>query len=101
MMQPSELASREFFKKLSALPFVEAIWLYGSRARGDADDWSDYDLAIICPMATTEEWYIITQIAAHAGLLVKVECVRYDTIQDDIFREQINRYHEVLYDKRG
>jgi uncharacterized protein len=101
MPKPADIGGAKFLSQLCELPFVDAIWLYGSRARGDHDDWSDVDLAIHCPTATEEEWRKITEIAANAGLLVKVECVRYDAINDDVFREQITRYHEVLYDKRG
>lgn len=39
----------KFFSKLSNLPYVEAIWLYGSRARGDNQDMSDIDIAIFSP----------------------------------------------------
>ncbi|HEV2916259.1 MAG TPA: nucleotidyltransferase domain-containing protein [Candidatus Babeliales bacterium] len=40
----------QFFKKLIALPYIEKIILYGSRARGDTRDRSDIDLAIECPL---------------------------------------------------
>ena len=45
-----------FIEKLKELPFVDAIWLYGSRARGDFQDRSDIDLAIVCPKASDEDW---------------------------------------------
>lgn len=45
-----------FLQKLEQLPFIEKIWLYGSRARGDSRDRSDIDLAIECPSATFLDW---------------------------------------------
>ena len=38
----------DFIKKLKALPFVERIILFGSRARGDNLPRADIDLAIDC-----------------------------------------------------
>ncbi|MBO4588748.1 MAG: nucleotidyltransferase domain-containing protein [Bacteroidales bacterium] len=34
-------------KALKILPEGSSLWLYGSRARGDAHDGSDYDLLIL------------------------------------------------------
>ena len=35
-------------KKIKNLNFVKEVWLFGSRARGDNEDKSDIDLAIVC-----------------------------------------------------
>lgn len=42
----------QFIEKLTTLPFIDEIWLFGSRARKDNHRRSDIDLAIICPNAT-------------------------------------------------
>ena len=47
-----------FLNPVAALPWVERIWLFGSRARGDHHARSDIDLTVECPQATTDEWYI-------------------------------------------
>jgi len=36
-----------FSRELAADPRIEAIWLFGSRARGEADRMSDVDLAVL------------------------------------------------------
>jgi predicted nucleotidyltransferase len=36
-----KITDYQFFKKLAKLPFVEEIWLFGSRSRGDNRDRSD------------------------------------------------------------
>ena len=88
-----------FFKKLTALPFVEAIYLYGSRARGDADDISDYDLAVVCPEATEHDWNYMVNFLEEAPFLNHIEAVRYDTLQDGVFKNQVDKYKQVLYAK--
>lgn len=64
----------KFFQKLEALPFVEKIWLYGSRARNDARDRSDIDLAIECPHATFWDWQKALDIIEDADTLLKIDC---------------------------
>ena len=56
------LACYDFVSQLAALPFVEAIWLFGSRARGDHRERSDIDLAIECPGACEAQWQQVLAI---------------------------------------
>ena len=88
-----------FFKQLKKLPFVEAIYLYGSRARGDFLEYSDIDLAIVCPNASTEDWFKIEEIIEEAAILNKIELKRYDKLKNDLFKKQIDKYKKVLYAK--
>ena len=97
MPQPSDITSYGFFVKLRALPFVEAIYLYGSRARGDHDDWSDIDLAVLCPNATREQWDEVRDAVATEELLVPITVTRYDAITDTGFKAQIDRDKKELY----
>ncbi len=56
------IKSYEFYYNLRILPFVEGIWLYGSRARKESQPRSDIDLAILCPKATPKERAKIREI---------------------------------------
>lgn len=97
MQKPTDITAYAFFRALTALPFVEAIYLYGSRARGDQDDWSDIDLAVLCPKATAAQWYEIQAAVETEELLVPVAVARYDTITDAGFKAQIDRDKKELY----
>lgn len=48
MLAVSKDLDYQFIKRLKELPFVDEIWLFGSRARGDAQERSDIDIAILC-----------------------------------------------------
>ena len=65
-----------FLDKLKALPFIEEIWLFGSRARGDHQERSDIDLAILC--ADESDWFKVTNILENADTLLKIDCLRFD-----------------------
>lgn len=73
----------QFFHKLCALPYVDALWLYGSRARGEADERADIDLAIVCPEATESGWQEICGIIDEADTLLQIDFVQWDRLAND------------------
>ncbi len=95
----TDVSSYEFIRKLQGLPFVEAIFLFGSRTQNKHSKFSDIDLAISCPKATTQEWQKILDIADSADTLLKIDCIHYDKIIDKKFKAEIDRTKQVIYDK--
>jgi len=88
----------KFFKKLTQLPFIEEIELYGSRARGDNTSRSDIDLAIICPKASDSDWIKVFEIIEDADTLLKIDYVRFDQLDDaNPLKKNIIRDRVVLY----
>lgn len=71
-----------FFTQLRGLSFVKAIWLYGSRARGDNKERSDIDIAIDCSGATDFDWLAVVSIVEEADTLLHIDCVRLDELKD-------------------
>ena len=45
-MDNFDISNYNFFHQLKLLPFVQKIYLYGSRAKGDSTPSSDIDIAI-------------------------------------------------------
>ncbi len=90
-----------FYYDLRSLPFVEAIWLYGSRARQDNIERSDIDLAILCPQATEEEWRKIQEIIENANTLLHIDIVRFDALsENDKIRYNILKDKVVLFERK-
>jgi predicted nucleotidyltransferase len=55
---------------------AEQVWLFGSRARGDADPWSDWDLFVVVPDETDERdldplvaWQLQRGSGVHADVI--------------------------------
>lgn len=89
-----------FFRAICALPFVQAVWLFGSRARGTARARSDIDLAVLCPGADSAQWQQVLDIVEEADTLLEIDCVRFDTLAaTSDFRAAIERRHHVLYER--
>lgn len=86
---------------LSASPVVERVWLFGSRARGDARPRSDIDIAVTAPQASLRDWErLLGQVEALPTLL-KIDCVRFDALAEgDSLRAAVERDGRLLFDRR-
>lgn len=96
----NDILKYKFFEKLKQLPYVDQIWLFGSRARGDNLEKSDIDIAIICPKASNQDWLEVLDILENADTLLKIDCVRFDdhNISQEL-RNNIEKDKRVIYDK--
>ncbi|QQR63081.1 nucleotidyltransferase domain-containing protein [bacterium] len=91
----------QFIQKLKKLSFVDAIWLFGSRARNDNQTRSDIDIAIICPDATHADWAQVIEIVEHADTLLEIDCIRFEPEKMDIkLKNNILKSKKVIYMKK-
>jgi len=96
----NSIVEYQFFQKLKSLPWVEELWLFGSRAREDNQERADIDLAIVCPKASDKDWMEIAQIIENADTLLNIDYVRFDALESSSdFRKNILRDKKVLYMK--
>jgi uncharacterized protein len=95
---PPELRSYHFWYNLMALPFVRGIYLFGSRARGEAQTRSDIDIAIDCPQASEQDWQRVLDVVEHADTLLSIDLVRYDVLPDSLFKIKIDENKWVVYE---
>lgn len=91
----------QFVEKIKALPFVEQILLFGSRARGDNQPRSDIDLAILTSKASEDDWVSVMNIIENADTLLKIDCVRVDKLKsDDPLKLNIIKDNKILFNRR-
>jgi predicted nucleotidyltransferase len=94
------LTEYRFLADLAALPFVQAVWLFGSRARGTARERSDIDLAILCPEASAAEWQQVLDIIEEADTLLEIDALRFDEVSEaNPLRAIILRDRQVLFER--
>ena len=84
-----------------SLPYVQRVLLFGSRAKGYAEERADIDLAIDCPGASEAEWLQLLDLIEEAEMLIPIDCVRLDDIADDEFVQEIRSQHTVLFDREA
>ncbi len=98
-----DIQNYQFFKNLQDLFFVRSIILYGSRAIGKASERADIDLALVCPEANAQDWSTVMDIIGDkADTLLKIDCVRLDTLPDTSqLKANILNEGMVLYKQDG
>ncbi|MCF7810399.1 nucleotidyltransferase domain-containing protein [bacterium] len=84
--------------QLSSINEVEKVVLFGSRARGDAEERSDIDIAIDAPNANQRQWLNIVEIVEEANTLLSFDIIRYDEASD-ILRARIETEGISLYEQ--
>ena len=94
-----ELLRYQFINELKKLPFVDRIYLYGSRARGDYSKTSDIDLAIACTNASQDDWRKIMDIIDDADTMLKIDCVRLEKA-DEPLKENIQREGIIIHERK-
>jgi uncharacterized protein len=72
-------------------PAVTKIYLFGSRARGDNQEKSDIDLAIVAPKITTKEWLDLCDKIEEIDTLLEIDIVNFNeaglNLQNKILQE--------------
>lgn len=84
--------------QLSSYKFINKIYLFGSRARGDHQERSDIDLAIDCPDASEMEWILMKDAINQARTLYKIDVVRFDTASAKL-RDKVLEEGVILYER--
>lgn len=99
---PLDFTEYAFFHKLTEFPFVDAVYLYGSRAKGEHTERSDIDLAVLCPEATDAEWNQVRELMESAPILVSIDVIRWDTVpRNSTFRQGILRERLPVFVRRA
>lgn len=95
-----DITTYTFYQKLTHLPFVEKVILFGSRANGTFRPRSDMDIAIFCPSADTHQWNEILNIVEDADTLLSIDCVNLNDLPlNSALKENIEKNGIVIYEK--
>lgn len=99
VLKKAGLKNLRFLGAIAQLPYVEAIYLFGSRARGDYREYSDIDLAI--KYSDKDEYHrmVVKAIVEEAkDTLLEVDLVDYNRELSPEFRQVIEEEKQVLYE---
>lgn len=100
VLKKAGLPHFHFLDAIAELPYVEAIYLFGSRARGDFWENSDIDMAI--KYCDDDKWHrkvvkvIVDEIS---DTFLDVDLVDYNKELSPKFRQLIEEERVVLYER--
>ena len=78
---------------------VNRIIVFGSRALGDYEKYSDLDLAIDAPEITKYEWLKLKEFAIYdLNAFIKVSLVHYSSNPYKL-KERINQTGKIIYER--
>lgn len=83
--------------RFATIPQLSQVMLFGSRARGDADERSDIDLAIKAD-GTLLSMALVSEITDEAPTLLLFDVVDIDRAPDAL-RQQIEQEGIVIYER--
>lgn len=89
-----------FLYAIAELPYVEAIYLFGSRARGD--HWKNSDIGMAIKYSDDDKWHrkVVDAIVAEtADTFLDIDCVDYNKELNPKFRNFIEVDKVILYER--
>lgn len=95
----NEKIKKQIIQITSQYPDILTIYLFGSRAIGDANEMSDIDLAVHAPNLSKRDWLdFCDELENEVDTLLKIDVIHYDVASEKL-RQEINQHHSVLYSR--
>jgi predicted nucleotidyltransferase len=93
-----EKAIIDNLEKAQLLDKIDRVILFGSRARGDENTYSDVDLAFDSPNITQSDWLAIINVLEELPTLLKIDAVNYNEVSAEL-RRQIDLQGVIIYER--
>lgn len=91
--------TRDLRRFFAARPEVRRVWVFGSRARGDAGERSDLDLAVDAPELDASGFAALREELNGLLLVRGVDLVHWQAADDDALRHAIEAERRVFWER--
>jgi len=78
-------------------PKIERVLIFGSRAKGTAKPYSDFDLAIMAPEMRDQEFNLLWNELDEVPLVFKFDILHWDTLVNQPLKEKILQEGRIFY----
>jgi type III restriction enzyme len=87
-------------RTFATTPQIETVWIFGSRARGDARPNSDIDIAVDAPRLSDALFQNLQRRLLDLPTLHKLDVVHWQSVDEPVFRAQIERDRRPFWTAR-
>lgn len=87
----------EFVRIFQHYPQIDEVLIFGSRAKGTAKPWSDFDLAVVASAMSDEEFSRLWTEVDGLELVFKVDLLHWDKLAQDRLKEKIREEGRQFY----
>ena len=77
---------------------IRAVYLFGSRAKGNFRDGSDIDLAVVAPEMTAETFNTLWDEIDDLPIVFKLDCLHFESLSNDLLKKKIEAEGVLFYD---
>lgn len=90
-----------YIKKIGIRFNVDKILLFGSRARGDNNETSDFDFAVFGTLSSQDKSSIAYELKFNSPTLTKIDIVFFSDCKNEELKNNILKDGKIIYDKNG
>ncbi len=92
--------SAKLVRVLDAFPDIDAVWVYGSRARGSHRMESDIDLAVDAPSLDDAQFVALKSRIENLELIYRLDIVHLQRIGSELLKQHIARDRKLFWEPR-
>lgn len=79
----------DFVKIFKKYPKIDKVLLYGSRAKGTEKPHSDFDLAILAPSMSDQEFALVWNELVNLPLIFKLDILHFERLTNEKLKDKI------------
>lgn len=90
---------RSMVQVFDRYPQIEKVLIFGSRAKGTAKPYSDFDLAVFAPSMSTKEFASLWSDVDDLPIIFKIDLLHWDSLSNLLLKNKIlkdgKKFHPI------
>ena len=83
-------------------PWIKTIILFGSRARDDAKETSDFDLAVVTEGECSKDWsFLSSDWDEQIPTLCSIDLIHLNTLNNEPLKDSIKKEGIIIYERHN
>ena len=92
---------RDIVRVFRSYPNIEKVLIFGSRAKGVAKPYSDFDLAVVAPEMDDQEFSRVLNDLDNLDLVFTLDVLHLDKLTRQNLKDSIMNHGQSFYSRNG